>query len=238
MKRILIIFMVSILIIIMIGCQSDVSVVNKEVKIDEEILELVKYMEETDVSYYEFDISYDEYLEELDKMKKNVSKTMGYSDEELKKFHFKRCHLIEFNIDASGSKNKIFDEFQQSLNEGANKLFDEGGALPFDIRKSEISKVYNDTVTGFKYVIIKRNWGKWELDTGNWQRIIRAKNDHLKWLEDQWVLKKYNFIKEDGEWKLISIDTETQQSHSHKIEDASLNKINCEPVEYIEMIEH
>ncbi|WP_425446773.1 lipoprotein [Dethiothermospora halolimnae] len=231
MKKLIIVIMILFLILSISGCQSKGDSVSKELTNDEEILNLARHIEKLDGEFYSFDIGYEDYFNKLKEIDKHLSEIVHNSEKGLKEFHANRCPIqsIRYNITEPGMSYKGIDKM-------IKVALEEGVEFPWEIEKPKISKVYTDKEKGFKYVFSKMDWRY--TDEERFSTVYEG-----KWLGDMWTLRKYVFIKEKGNWKLLDIEREDKfmmvnKEGEPREREPQLDKFNGEKVKFQEVIEY
>lgn len=224
MKKIFIFLISFILIFSMVGCTNSISS-NKDISVmkletDQNIFDLVKHIEELDCKYYNFKLNYKEYSNELETLNKHLSSIIVNTYEDLEKFHFNRCPISNLKLPSDS-------ETYEDLYNLESKFLEENTIQPWIFEKSEISDVYHNSDTNFKYIYTKVYW---KFTSEDLDPISRRY---------QYLLKKYEFVEEDGEWKLVSVDWQDELLvRRNKSKEPRLSLFNGELVKYSETIKH
>lgn len=229
MRKIIVTLLFFILLITcLFGCTIGKGASSSAPSNDQEIVDLVKEIEENDAKYYVLDICYEEYLDFLDKVNKNLSEVMNMSEEKVKEFHFDRCYISEIG-DYRKPLEITTDEYQKWNNDQFMEWREVNNKSPWGISKVKISDVFYDTETNFKYVFTKIYW-RYYLEH-------RLKTyESLKDIEP-YSIRKYTFIQEEGDWKLLAVDMDGIRVLNGKELETELDKFNGDHVEYTQVIE-
>ena len=225
MKKLLIVTMVLVLIFSMVGCKSKDESISKELTSDEEILNLARHIEKLDGEFYRFDIGYEDYFNKLKEIDNHLSETVHNSDERLEDFHIYRCPITVIS-----HKIIIEDKSHKEIDKGIKELVEGEKEIPWEIEKSKISKVYTDEEKGFKYVFSKMDWGYTD------EKYFSNEYEG-KWAGDMWSIRRYTFVKEEGNWKLLYVEREDKLMVGDKEKEPKFGKFNGEEVEFEEVID-
>lgn len=213
----------------LVGCTMGKSTSSSTLSNDQEIINLVKEIEENDAKYYVQDISYEEYLEFLDKVNENLSKIMNISEEKIKEFHIDRCYIFEI-AKLGRRKDVTIDESQKWSNDLFKKLSETNDKPPWGISKVGISDVFYDKETNFKCVFTKIHW----------RYYLENRSKTFEWSKDNdtYSIRKYTFVQEESYWKLLAVEMEAKRFLNGQDLETKLDKLNGAQVEYTQVIEY
>jgi len=224
-----VLLIVIVFILSLIGCTQ-----NKILDINELIIEKTKTYEIYEDQFIRLQISYDEFKKNMKDIVIDINylddkELFGYSGISGNRMYFAK-DLVGFTLeeikllleDVENDLRKQYEEKGWDYDKYKKETEIEYGNPSVEVK---ISNVYDDRDYNWKYVFS--------------QTYIKYNNKNNT---EQYINKRYRFVEENGEWKILNVD----QSSIHWDKDSEMKEellkklsyqtFNNEPIEYIEIV--